>query len=97
MYKNLYKLKEYPIKRLVSSFSDNNINSYFYRILTKVIYMDNKEKVIEAFKNSEEPLNATKVSEISGVEKKEVDKIMKELKKDETIVSPKRCYWTLNE
>lgn len=57
--------------------------------------MDNKEKVIEAFKNSEDPLNTTKVSEISGVEKKEVDKIMKELKKDETIVSPKRCYWTL--
>ena len=51
--------------------------------------MDNKEKVIEAFKNSEEPLNAKKVSELSGVEKKEVDKIMKELKKDETIVSPK--------
>ena len=57
--------------------------------------MENKDKVIEAFKNSEEPLNATKVSEISGVEKKEVDKIMKELKKDETIVSPKRCYWNL--
>ena len=57
--------------------------------------MDDKEKVIETFKNSEEPLNAKKVSELSGVEKKEVDKIMKELKKDETIVSPKRCYWTL--
>lgn len=59
--------------------------------------MDDREKVIEAFKNSEEPLNAKKVSEISGVEKKEVDKIMKELKKDDTIVSPKRCYWTLAE
>ena len=59
--------------------------------------MDDKEKVIEAFKNSEEPLNAKKVSEISGVDKKEVDKRMKELKKDETIVSPKRCYWTLAE
>ena len=54
--------------------------------------MSDKDKVIEAFKNSEEPLNAKKVSEL---EKKEVDKIMKELKKDETIVSPKRCYWTL--
>ena len=49
--------------------------------------MSDKDKVIEAFKNSEEPLNAKKVSELSGV--------MKELKKDETIVSPKRCYWTL--
>lgn len=57
--------------------------------------MDNTEKVIKAFKDSEEPLNATKVSQNSGVEKKEVDKIMKKLKKDETIYSPKRCYWTL--
>ena len=60
-----------------------------------VITMDDKQKVIEAFRSSKEPLNATKVSEISGVEKKEVDKIMKELKKDETIVSPKRCYWEM--
>ncbi|MDR1820114.1 MAG: MarR family transcriptional regulator [Methanobrevibacter sp.] len=57
--------------------------------------MDNKEKVIKAFEKSEDPLNVSKVAEISGVEKKEVDKIMKELKKDETIISPKRCYWTL--
>ena len=32
--------------------------------------MDEKEKVIEAFRNSQEPLNAKKVSELSGVEKK---------------------------
>ncbi len=59
--------------------------------------MNDTEKVIKAFKDSEEPLNATKVSQISGVEKKEVDKIMKELKKDETIYSPKRCYWAIKE
>ena len=59
--------------------------------------MDDKEKVIKAFKDSQEPLNATKVSQISGVDKKEVDKIMKELKKDETIYSPKRCYWAIKE
>ena len=44
--------------------------------------MNDKEKVIQTFKDSDEPLNATKVSEISSIEKKEVDKIMKELKKD---------------
>ena len=52
--------------------------------------MDDKEKVIEAFRSSDEPLNAKKVSEISGVDKKEVDKRMKELKKDGTIAYPKR-------
>jgi len=59
--------------------------------------MNDTEKVVKAFKDSEEPLNATKVSKITGVEKKEVDKIMKDLKKDETIYSPKRCYWALKE
>lgn len=59
--------------------------------------MDDKEKVINAFQDSDDPLNATKVAELSGVEKKDVDKIMKDLKKDETIISPKRCYWTLKE
>ena len=43
--------------------------------------MNDKEKVIQTFKDSDEHLNATKVSEISSIEKKEVDKIMKELKK----------------
>ena len=42
------------------------------------------EKVIEVFKNSKDPLNAGKVVELSGLEKKE-----------EKIISPKRCYWTL--
>ena len=59
--------------------------------------MNDTEKVVKAFKDSDEPLNATKVSKITGVEKKEVDKIMKDLKKDETIYSPKRCYWALKE
>jgi len=59
--------------------------------------MDNKEKVIKAFQDSDDPLNATAVAKLSGVEKKEVDKIMKDLKKDETIISPKRCYWALKE
>lgn len=53
------------------------------------------EKVIEVFKNSKDPLNAGKVVELSGLEKKEVDKAMAQLKKEEKIISPKRCYWTL--
>ncbi len=56
--------------------------------------MDAKEKVLEAMKSSEEPLNAGKVVELTGLERKEVDKAMNQLKKEELIVSPKRCYWT---
>jgi hypothetical protein len=57
--------------------------------------MQDQEKVIEAFKSSSEPLNAGKVAEITGIDRKAVDKIMEKLKADGTIVSPKRCFWTL--
>jgi len=57
--------------------------------------MDNTKKVIDAFKKSSEPLNAGKIAQITGLDKKEVDKIMEKLKKDGVIISPKRCYWTL--
>ncbi len=64
-------------------------------ILLKECFMSALEKVIEVFKNSKDPLNAGKVVELSGLEKKEVDKAMAQLKKEEKIISPKRCYWTL--
>ena len=56
--------------------------------------MEATTKVLEVFKASAEPLNAGKVAEISGLDKKEVDKAMKALKESGDIVSPKRCYWT---
>jgi hypothetical protein len=39
------------------------------------------------------PLNAGKIVEMTGLDRKEVDKAMAQLKKDESIFSPKRCYW----
>ncbi|MBQ7945758.1 MAG: MarR family transcriptional regulator [Bacteroidales bacterium] len=53
-----------------------------------------KEQVLEVFKQTNEALNAGKVAEISGLDRKEVDKAMAELKKEGAIVSPKRCFWT---
>ncbi|MFI3293615.1 MAG: MarR family transcriptional regulator [Rikenellaceae bacterium] len=52
-----------------------------------------KTKVLEVMAASGEPLNAGKIVELSGLERKVVDKVMKELKADGSIVSPKRCYW----
>ncbi len=52
-----------------------------------------KEKVLEAMATAGEPLNAGKIVELSGLDRKVVDKAMKELKADGSIVSPKRCYW----
>ena len=59
--------------------------------------MDNFQKVLETIKASAEPLNAGKVAELSGLDRKEVDKAMAKLKADGKIESPKRCYWQAAE
>ena len=53
-----------------------------------------KAKVLETIKAAGEPINASKVAELSGLDRKIVDKAMKQLKEEGEIISPKRCYWT---
>ena len=55
--------------------------------------MDTKEKVLEVMRTEGQPLNAGKIAELGDLERKDVDKAMAQLKKEEKIVSPKRCYW----
>ena len=55
--------------------------------------MEAKELVLDAMKKAGVPLNAGKIVELTGLERKDVDKAMKQLKADEAIVSPKMCYW----
>ena len=55
--------------------------------------MEAKEKVLATMKQAGEPLNAGKIAELSGLDRKEVDKAMKELKAKGAIVSPVRCKW----
>ncbi|MBQ0160373.1 MAG: GntR family transcriptional regulator [Bacteroidales bacterium] len=55
--------------------------------------MEIKEKVLDTMRQAGEPLNAGKIAELSGLDRKEVDKAMKQLKEEGAIVSPKRCYW----
>jgi predicted Zn-ribbon and HTH transcriptional regulator len=55
--------------------------------------MDVTEKVLEVMRTEGQPLNAGKIAELGGLDRKDVDKAMTKLKKEEKIVSPKRCYW----
>ena len=55
--------------------------------------METKDKVLETMKQAGEPLNAGKIAELSGLDRKEVDKAMKHLKEEGAIVSPVRCKW----
>lgn len=55
--------------------------------------MDAKEQVLATMNKAGTPLNAGKIAELSGLDRKEVDKAMAVLKKEEAITSPKRCFW----
>lgn len=55
--------------------------------------MDVAKRVLEIMRAEGEPLNAGKIAELGGLDRKDVDKAMTQLKKEEKIVSPKRCYW----
>lgn len=57
--------------------------------------MSDTDKVVQAFQSAGEPISAGKVAEISGLDKKTVEKIMAQLKAEDRIFSPKRCCWTL--
>lgn len=55
--------------------------------------MDERKAVLDAMRKAGEPINAGQVVELTGLERKAVDKAMAELKKEGLIVSPIRCKW----
>ena len=59
--------------------------------------MDNYKAVLDFFAKAEQPARTGDVAEATGIYKKEVEKVMNTLKKEEKIVSPKRCFWEINK
>lgn len=57
--------------------------------------MSDKEKVVKSFKASKKPLRPGEIANDTGIESKEVSKIIKELKEEGIVYSPKRCYYAL--
>lgn len=55
--------------------------------------MDAKEQVLNAMREVGAPVNAGKIAEITGLDRKVVDKAFADLKKEGAIVSPVRCKW----
>ncbi len=55
--------------------------------------MNEKQQILEAMKKAGEPLNAGKIAELTGLDRKVVDKTMIAMKKDGSIISPVRCKW----
>ena len=55
--------------------------------------MSEKEQILEAMRKAGEPLNAGQVAELTGLDRKVVDKAFTAMKKEGSIVSPVRCKW----
>jgi DNA-binding IscR family transcriptional regulator len=55
--------------------------------------MSDAETILDVMTKAGQPMSAGQVAEASGLDRKVVDKLFGELKKEEKIVSPKRCYW----
>ena len=54
---------------------------------------ENELKVLKAFDEYGKPAGPKVIAEETGIPKDEVSKIIKNLKKDDYIMSPKRCYY----
>ena len=56
--------------------------------------MDDKSKlVLESMINAQKPVRPGDIAKMTGLDSKEVSKIIAELKKSGEIISPKRCYY----
>jgi len=56
---------------------------------------NNEEMVLDAFRKAGKPLRPGDVAKLTGLDSKEVSKIIKKLMEEGKLVSPKRCYYSL--
>jgi predicted transcriptional regulator len=59
--------------------------------------MDSQELILQAMRNAGKALKAGELVELCGLTRPEVDKALKQLKKEERITSPKVCFWEPNK
>ena len=55
--------------------------------------MDNEQLVLEAMKKTGKPMRPGEIVEVTDLKSEEVSKIIKILKNQGKITSPKRCYY----
>jgi len=55
--------------------------------------MELKQAILEAMKKEGKPVSGGDLEKITGIDRKEIDKAMNQLKKEDLIESPVRCKW----
>jgi len=61
------------------------------------MFLANKDIVLNIFKSSNKPLKPGDIATKVGIDSKEVSKIIKDLREEGKVYSPKRCYYALKE
>ncbi len=59
--------------------------------------MNKKEQILNAFSETGKPMRPGEVADKTGIDSKEVSKLIKELKTEEKIYSPKRCFYDVKK
>lgn len=59
--------------------------------------MDTKDIVLKTLSEAGNPLKSGEIAELAGIDKKDVDKSIKDLKAEGKIISPKRCYYSVSK
>jgi transcription initiation factor TFIIIB Brf1 subunit/transcription initiation factor TFIIB len=59
--------------------------------------MDAKDLVFSTLEKSGKPMKGGEIAEASGVDKKEVDKVIKKLVAEGKIDSPQRCFYAVKK
>ncbi|MCL4484238.1 MAG: MarR family transcriptional regulator [Bacteroidetes bacterium] len=57
--------------------------------------MEAKDAILKAMEKSGKPMKGGEIAEASGVEKKEVDKVIKKLVAEGKVNSPVRCFYAI--
>ncbi len=55
--------------------------------------MEVREMILQTMRAAGQPLNAGRIAELTGLDRKVVERALALLKKDGDIVSPVRCRW----
>jgi len=59
--------------------------------------MENAEIIIKTLSKAGKPMKASEIAAVAGIDKNDVDKIIKKLQKEEKIFSPQRCFFDIKK
>jgi len=57
------------------------------------IMAEKEDKVLAVMQQAGKAMRPGDIAELTGIDKKEVSKIIQILKKEGKVISPKRCFW----